>query len=99
VNTRKSIPATPPEDIAKVIAGARAHSATLGLYLWLVAITGQRPACRSGTSTWTKDRRAATYLSRSPQTPPQSAETRRQQQLEQPEATAENDGMQASNLI
>jgi integrase len=42
VNTRKSIPATPPEDIAKVIAEARAHSAALGLYLWLVAITGQR---------------------------------------------------------
>src|SRR5262249_5667878 len=42
VNTRKSIPATPPEDVAKVIAQARAHSAALGLYLWLVVITGQR---------------------------------------------------------
>jgi integrase len=42
VNTRKSIPATPPEDVAKVIAEARAHSAALGLYLWLVVITGQR---------------------------------------------------------
>jgi integrase len=42
VNTRKSIPATPPEDVAKVITEARAHSAALGLYLWLVVITGQR---------------------------------------------------------
>jgi hypothetical protein len=42
VNTRKSIPATAPEDVAKVITEARAHSAALGLYLWLVVITGQR---------------------------------------------------------
>jgi integrase len=42
VNTRKSIPATPPEDVAKVIAECREHSAALGLYLWLVVITGQR---------------------------------------------------------
>jgi integrase len=42
VHTRKSIPATPPEDVATVIAEARAHSAALGLYLWLVVITGQR---------------------------------------------------------
>jgi integrase len=42
VNTRRSVPATPPEDVAKVIAAARAHSAALGLYLWLVVITGQR---------------------------------------------------------
>jgi integrase len=42
VNTRKSIPATPPEDVAKVIAEARAHSAALGLYLWLVVITGEK---------------------------------------------------------
>jgi hypothetical protein len=42
VNTRRSIAATPSEDVAKVIAQARAHSAALGLYLWLVVITGQR---------------------------------------------------------
>jgi hypothetical protein len=42
VKTCRSIPATPPEDVAKVIAQARAHSAALGLYLWLVMITGQR---------------------------------------------------------
>jgi integrase len=40
--TRKSIAATSPEDVAKVIAQARAHSAALGLYLWLVVITGVR---------------------------------------------------------
>jgi integrase len=40
--TRKIIPATPPEDIAKVIAKARERSPALGLYLWLVAITGAR---------------------------------------------------------
>jgi integrase len=39
---RKSIAATSPEDVAKVIAQARAHSAALGLYLWLVVITGVR---------------------------------------------------------
>ena len=42
VNTGKSVPATPPEDVAKVIAEARAHSAALGLYLWIVVITGAR---------------------------------------------------------
>ena len=40
--TRQSIPATSPEDVAKVIAEARAHSAALGLYLWLVVVTGVR---------------------------------------------------------
>ena len=40
--TRKSIAATSPEDVAKVIAQACAHSAALGLYLWLVVITGVR---------------------------------------------------------
>jgi integrase len=40
--TRKPVPATPPGDMAKVIAEARARSTALGLYLWLVAITGVR---------------------------------------------------------
>jgi integrase len=39
---RKPVPATPPEDVAKVIAEARGRSAALGLYVWLVAITGAR---------------------------------------------------------
>ena len=39
--TRRPIPATSPEDVAKVIAGARARNADLGLYLWLV-VTGVR---------------------------------------------------------
>jgi integrase len=39
---RKSIPATSPEDVAKVIAAARDHSTALGLYLWLVVVTGVR---------------------------------------------------------
>jgi integrase len=39
---RKSIAATTLEDVAKVIAEARAHNAALGLYLWLVVITGVR---------------------------------------------------------
>jgi integrase len=39
---RRPIPATSPEDVAKVIAEARAHSADLGLYLWLVVVTGVR---------------------------------------------------------
>lgn len=39
---RKPIAATSPEDVAKVIAQARTHSAALGLYLWLVVITGVR---------------------------------------------------------
>ena len=42
VNTGKSVLATPPADVAKVIAEARAHSAALGLYLWIVVITGAR---------------------------------------------------------
>jgi integrase len=40
--THKPIPATSPVDVAKVIAQARAHSADLGLYLWLVVVTGVR---------------------------------------------------------
>jgi integrase len=36
------IPATSPDDVAKVITEARAHSPALGLYLWLVVITGVR---------------------------------------------------------
>ena len=39
---RRPIPATSPDDVAKVIAEARARSAALGLYLWLVAVTGGR---------------------------------------------------------
>ena len=40
--TRRPVPATAPEDVAKVIAeGRKAHPA-LALYLWLVAITGAR---------------------------------------------------------
>ena len=39
---RRPIPATSPEDVAKVIAEARACNAALGLYLWLVVITGVR---------------------------------------------------------
>jgi integrase len=39
---RQPIPATSPDDVAKVIAEARARSAALGLYLWLVAVTGVR---------------------------------------------------------
>jgi integrase len=40
--TRRPVPATSPEDVAKVIAEARADRAALGLYLWLVAVTGVR---------------------------------------------------------
>ena len=40
--TRQPIPATSPEDVARVIAVARAHDAALGLYLWLVVVTGVR---------------------------------------------------------
>jgi integrase len=40
--TRQPIPAMSPDDVAKVIAEARARSAALGLYLWLVAVTGVR---------------------------------------------------------
>jgi integrase/DNA-binding transcriptional regulator YhcF (GntR family) len=39
---RQPIPATSPDEVAKVIAEARAHSAALGLYLWLVVVTGVR---------------------------------------------------------
>jgi integrase len=42
VGTRRSIAATPPEDAAKVIAECRSRSTALGLYLWLILITGQR---------------------------------------------------------
>jgi integrase len=37
---RQPIPATSPDEVAKVIAEARARSAALGLYLWLVVVTG-----------------------------------------------------------
>jgi integrase len=39
---RQPIPATSPDDVAKVIAEARARSTALGLYLWLVVVTGVR---------------------------------------------------------
>jgi integrase len=39
---RRPIPATSPDDVAKVIAEARARSTSLGLYLWLVVVTGAR---------------------------------------------------------
>ena len=39
---RQIILATSPDDVAKVIAEARARSAALGLYLWLVMVTGVR---------------------------------------------------------
>jgi integrase len=39
---RQPIPATSPDDVAKVIAEARSRSAALGLYLWLVVVTGVR---------------------------------------------------------
>jgi len=39
---RQIILATSPEAVAKVIAEARARSAALGLYLWLVVVTGVR---------------------------------------------------------
>ena len=40
--SRQTILATSPEAVAKVIAEARARSAALGLYLWLVVVTGVR---------------------------------------------------------
>ena len=43
--SRQTILATTPEDVAKVIAEARARSAAMGLYLWLVVVTSVR-ACR-----------------------------------------------------
>jgi integrase len=39
---RQTILATSPEAVAKVIAAARAYSDALGLYLWLVVVTGVR---------------------------------------------------------
>ena len=39
---RQTIMATSPEAVAKVIAAARAYSDALGLYLWLVVVTGVR---------------------------------------------------------
>jgi integrase len=39
---RRPIPATSPDDVAKVIAEARGRSTALGLYLWLVVVTGVR---------------------------------------------------------
>jgi len=40
--TRRPVPATAPEDVAKVIAEGRKTHPVLALYLWLVAITGAR---------------------------------------------------------
>ena len=40
--TRRPLPATAPEDVAKVIAEGRKAHPVLALYLWLVAITGAR---------------------------------------------------------
>jgi integrase/DNA-binding transcriptional regulator YhcF (GntR family) len=40
--TRRSITATPPEDAAKVLEECRSRRPALGLYLWLILITGQR---------------------------------------------------------
>jgi integrase len=40
--TRRPVPATAPEDVAKVIAEAGKTHSGLALYLWLVAITGAR---------------------------------------------------------
>src|SRR6266536_2296316 len=40
--TRRPLPATTPEDVAKVIAEGRKAHPMLALYLWLVAITGAR---------------------------------------------------------
>jgi integrase len=39
---RQPIPAASPENVTKVIAEARARSVALGLYLWLVVVTGVR---------------------------------------------------------
>ena len=39
---RRTISATSPEAVAKVIAEARRRNAALGLYLWLVVVTGVR---------------------------------------------------------
>ena len=40
--TRRPVPATAPEDVAKVIAEGRKTNPAMALYLWLVAITGAR---------------------------------------------------------
>jgi integrase len=40
--TRRPVPATAPEDVAKVIAEGQKTHPVLALYLWLVAITGAR---------------------------------------------------------
>jgi len=40
--SRQTILATSPDDVAKVIAEARARSAAPGLYVWLVMVTGVR---------------------------------------------------------
>jgi len=39
---RRPVPATSPDDAAKVIAEARERNTALGLYLWLVVVTGVR---------------------------------------------------------
>jgi integrase len=39
---RRPIPATSPDDAARVIAEAHERNAALGLYLWLVVVTGVR---------------------------------------------------------
>ncbi len=39
---RRPIPATSPDDVAKVITEASSRGAALGLYLWLVVVTGVR---------------------------------------------------------
>ena len=40
--TRRPVPATAPEDVAKVIAEGRKTHPAMALYLWLAAITGAR---------------------------------------------------------
>jgi integrase len=40
--TRRPVPATAPEDVAKVIVEGRKTHPAMALYLWLVAITGAR---------------------------------------------------------
>jgi integrase len=40
--TRRPVPATPPGDVAKVIAEGRKTHPEMALYLWLVAISGAR---------------------------------------------------------
>jgi DNA-binding transcriptional regulator YhcF (GntR family) len=54
---RQPIPATSPDDVAKVIAEARAHSpalaCTCGWWWSLACAAASCAACRSATSTWT----------------------------------------------